>query len=97
METNKSGFNYLWKGLWVGGFLGALAGFFLAPKSGRELKSDMKQKGIEAFDEAKKVYSETQSRGKAILEDAKQTFACLKGKAKTPTITESEGERVGEA
>ena len=94
METEKSGFNYLWKGLLVGGFFGALAGFFLAPKSGRELRSDMKQKGIEAFDEAKRVYSETQ---KAILGDAKQIFACLKGKAKTPTITESGGERVGEA
>ena len=97
MEMNKNGFNHLWKGLWIGGFLGALAGFSLAPKSGRELRSDMKQKGIEAFDEAKRVYSETQSRGRAILEDAKQIIACLKGKAKTPTITESEGERVGEA
>jgi len=86
METSKSGFNYLCKGLWIGSFLGALAGFFLAPKSGGELRS-----------EAKKVYSENLSRGKAILEGAKQIFACLKGKAKTHTITQSERERVGEA
>ena len=64
METNKSGFNYLWKGLWVGGFLGALAGFFLAPKSGRELRSDMKQKGIEAFDEARGFTRKLRVEGK---------------------------------
>jgi len=93
METNKSGFNYLWKGLWIGGFLGALAGFFFAPKSGRELRTGMKRKGIEA----KRVYSENLNRGKAILEEAKQILACLKGKAKTPSITVSEKERVGEA
>ena len=97
METNKSGFNRLWKGLLIGGFLGALAGFFLTPKSGRELRSDMKRKGIEAFDEAKRAYLEAQSKGKAILEDVKQIFTCLKGKEKAPTITESAEEAVGEA
>jgi gas vesicle protein len=97
METDKSGFDDLWKGLLVGGFLGALAGFFLAPKSGRELRSDIKRKGIEAFGEAKRVYSETQSKGKAILEDTKQILTCLKGKGKAPTITESAEGAVGEA
>jgi gas vesicle protein len=95
MDTRKTGSNYLWKGLWIGGFLGALGGFFLAPKSGRELRSDIKQKGVEAFDGAKRVYSETQRKGQAILGDSKRIFAYLKGKEKAPVITASAEEAVG--
>jgi len=95
METKEGNFNELWKGLLVGSFLGAFAGIFLAPKSGRELRSDIKQKGVEAFDGAKRAYLETQRKGQAILGDSKRIFAHLKGKEKAPVITASAEEAVG--
>ena len=40
-------------GLLIGGALGALAGIFFAPKSGKALRSDIKDKGSEALEGCK--------------------------------------------
>ena len=39
-------------GFLIGGVLGALAGIFFAPKSGKELRSDLKEKGSEVLKDA---------------------------------------------
>jgi gas vesicle protein len=62
-------YNFL-KGFMIGSFLGAITGLLFAPKAGKELRFELKQKGIEAFDEAKEFYSEARVKAKAVLDDA---------------------------
>jgi gas vesicle protein len=62
METHKTNYSGLWKGLMVGSFFGAAAGFLLAPKSGRELRSEIKDKTNKALDDTKRFYSESRSK-----------------------------------
>jgi gas vesicle protein len=57
METNERNHFGPWKGLMVGSFLGAAAGFLLAPKSGKELRSEIKEKTNKTLDETKRFYS----------------------------------------
>jgi gas vesicle protein len=52
-----------------------------APKPGKELRSEIRQKGEEALDEAKQLYSETRTKANAILEDARQRAEELKKEA----------------
>ncbi len=59
-------------GLLMGGILGALAGLFLAPKPGRELRSELGEKGEEAFKDAKQFYAEAQEKARALVEDARR-------------------------
>jgi gas vesicle protein len=67
METNGRNDFGLWKGLMVGGFLGAAAGFLLAPKSGKELRSEIKDKTNKALDETKRLYSDNRAKFKDTL------------------------------
>jgi gas vesicle protein len=97
METQKNNYGNFFKGVMVGGLLGGFAGIFLAPKSGKEFRSDIQEKGSEALNEAKKTYSETQQRAKAFFEDAKDILARAKGKEKTPAVSEYAEETGGEA
>ena len=56
-ENGNDGGGFL-RGFLIGGVLGAIAGLLFAPKSGKELRSELKQKGSEVLDEAKGFYSE---------------------------------------
>ncbi len=62
MERNTGNHSGLWRGIMVGSFLGAAAGFFLAPKSGKELRSDIKGKKDKAVEEAKRFYSDGRTK-----------------------------------
>jgi len=72
METNKDNIGYLWKGLVFGAFLGALAGFLFAPKSGKELRSDIKEKGDKVLGETKRLYSDTRAKARQIFPVGKE-------------------------
>ena len=61
-ENEKDCGNFL-KGFVIGGVLGALAGIFFAPKSGKELRSDLK----EIKKEADRHLSEARQQAKEIL------------------------------
>ncbi len=63
--------HFVW-GFLVGGIMGALAGLFFAPKSGKELRAELKEKGNEALEDAKEFYSEARVKARAILEDARR-------------------------
>jgi len=52
-------------GALIGGSIGLLGGFLMAPKSGKEIRTDLKG-------EAKELYSNTQARTGEILEKARQ-------------------------
>lgn len=47
--------------LLIGGELGALAGIFFAPNSGKQPRSDIKQMGSEVLPGGKEIYSDTSS------------------------------------
>jgi gas vesicle protein len=81
METIQNGCGRFLRGFLIGGFLGAVAGILLAPKSGKELRSDLKQKGSEALEEAKHVYGDTMGKAETVLEDARRRAKELKGEA----------------
>ncbi len=62
MESDQKNHSPLLRGLLVGSFLGAAAGFLLAPKSGKQLRSDIKGKSNKALDETKRLFSEGRTR-----------------------------------
>ena len=47
MEEQGKSQVHFFKGLLIGGALGALAGILFAPKSGKKLRSDIREKGRE--------------------------------------------------
>ena len=49
-------------GFLIGSFLGALAGILFAPKSGKELRSDIKEKGSEVLKDAKEIYADASTK-----------------------------------
>jgi gas vesicle protein len=82
----------LFKGLVVGSFLGATAGFLLAPKSGKELRSEMKDKTNKVLGETKRFYSDSRTRFK----DTMASFSGRKEKASVRHI-ESPEEMMADA
>jgi gas vesicle protein len=78
MAENEKKCGNLLKGFIIGGILGALAGIFFAPKSGKELRSDLKKKGSEVLTDAKGNYTNTRTKAKEIIEDAKHQAEELK-------------------
>jgi gas vesicle protein len=92
METNGRNHFGLWKGVMVGSFLGAAAGFLLAPKSGKELRSEIKDKTDKAVDETKRFYSD----GRTKFKDTMARFSGRKEKVSGSHI-ESPEEMVADA
>jgi gas vesicle protein len=92
METNGRNDFGLWKGLMVGSFLGAAAGFLLAPKSGRELRSEIKEKTNKAVDETKHFYSDSRTK-------FKDAFGWVAGRREKASVSnlESPEEMVADA
>jgi gas vesicle protein len=64
-----------------GGILGALAGILFAPKSGKELRSDIQEKGTAVLRDGKEIYSDTKKRAKKVLKEARHQAKELKKEA----------------
>jgi gas vesicle protein len=75
-------------GLLIGGALGALAGIFFAPKSGKELRSDIKEKGKEFLKDTKQIYADVGTTATNIIEEVKHQAKDLKKEA------EGAGEKI---
>ena len=73
MEVTKHDRN-LFKGLLIGTLVGAAAGIVFAPKSGRELRSDIMGEGEKAIREAKRFYSGARAKADAVFGSAKGFF-----------------------
>ena len=86
-EHEKTKANFF-KGLLIGGTLGALAGILFAPKSGKKLRSDIKEKGSEFLNDGKKIYADASTKAKEIFEDVKHQAKDLKKEA------EDTGEKI---
>jgi gas vesicle protein len=92
MEGNGRNHFGLWKGLMVGSFLGAAAGFLLAPKSGKDLRSEIKDRTNKALDETKRFYSDNRTK-------FKDTLAYVAGRREKASVShiESPEEMVADA
>ena len=65
MAEHEKPQGYFFMGFLIGGVLGALAGIFFAPKPGKDLRSDLKEKGSEVLKDGKEIYADasTKARG----------------------------------
>src|SRR5450759_4183508 len=68
-------------GLLIGGALGALAGILFAPKSGKELRSDIKEKGSGVLKDGKEIYADASTKAKEIIGEVKHQAKELKKEA----------------
>ena len=73
MEATKHDGN-LFKGLFIGSLVGAVAGIVFAPKSGSELRSEIMGEGEKAIRETKRFYSDARAKADAVFESAKDFF-----------------------
>ena len=89
-EQGKKSQCYLFMGLLIGGALGALAGILFAPKSGKELRSDIKGKGNEVLKDAKGIYTDVRSKTKNIIKESKHQANELKKEV------EATGEKIAD-
>jgi len=64
MEDGNNQSNFL-KGFLFGSILGVVAGIFFAPKSGKELRLEIKEKGNKVLKDAEEIYEEAT----AVLDD----------------------------
>ena len=69
---------YFVMGLLIGSALGALAGIFFAPKSGKELRSDIKELVSEVLKDGREIYADASTIAKDIIEEAKHQAKELK-------------------
>jgi gas vesicle protein len=67
MAEHEKPQSHLFMGFLIGSVLGALAGILFAPKSGKELRSDIKEKGSEVLKEVDRHLSEARQKAKEIL------------------------------
>ena len=74
MEATKHDRN-IFKGLFIGSLVGAVAGLALAPKSGGELRSDIREESEKALRETKRVYSGVRAKAGAVFESAKDILS----------------------
>ncbi len=76
MECERNG-GFGW-GFLLGTVLGGVAGILLAPKPGKDLRSELKQKGTSAYGSAKDVTTDSWVKAKAILDEAQLRATELK-------------------
>ena len=58
MEDRNKQSNLL-KGFLIGGIVGGLVGILFAPKAGKQLRSEIKEKGSKVLKDAEEIYEET--------------------------------------
>ena len=81
MAEHEKPQSHFFMGFLIGSVLGALAGIFFAPRSGKELRSDIKEKGGKVLKDAKEIYADASTRAKEIIEEAKHQAKELKKEA----------------
>jgi gas vesicle protein len=78
-RDSMSGFGL---GLLVGATVGLALGFLYAPRSGREMRALVREKGEETWHKADDIVKEAEARAKKIIEDARGKAAELKKEEK---------------
>ena len=73
--------DHFFMGFLIGGALGALAGILFAPKSGKKLRSDIREKGREILNDGKEIYADANTKAKEIIGEVKHQAKELKKEA----------------
>ena len=81
MDGENSGKGLL-IGLLAGGAIGALLGILFAPKSGRELREEIKNKSDEYIDDAEKYIADARTKAKDLINEGKKRSEKLISDAK---------------
>jgi len=71
MTRNINGVKGFLIGFLAGGAIGAIVALLTAPKSGKELRGDIKQKSEEYFDEAERYLADAKNKASELINDAK--------------------------
>ena len=69
-------------GFLAGGAIGAIVALLYAPKSGRELRSDIRTKSDEYYDDVEKYYADARDKAKDLINDGKKKSEKLISDAK---------------
>lgn len=64
-------------GFLAGGAVGAIVALLTTPKSGKELRGDIKQKSGEYFDEADKYYQQKKIKAGKIFNEGKRKYSLM--------------------
>jgi gas vesicle protein len=80
MEEQGTKINFF-KGLLIGSAVGALAGILFAPKSGKELRSDIKNKGNKIIKDGQELYADASTKAKEIFVEVRDKAKELKKEA----------------
>ena len=83
MEGTERKYSLLLTGFLIGGFLTGVAAFLFAPKSGRELRSGIRESGDKVFNEAKGFYDKATHRVSDVTERAKNLVARVRERGAT--------------
>lgn len=83
-ENNKSGKNFL-LGAFVGGIVGAVTALLLAPKSGREMRSDLNEQASVLKERSLELKDTAVERGNEWINVAKEQSQQVAGKVKDLT------------
>jgi gas vesicle protein len=99
MVTNEKKHSHFFTGLVIGGIVGGLASLLLAPKSGKELRADIKETGAEALGETKAMLGKASQQVSEARQGARHIVSCIKERGETTPQykVESAEESVGEA
>ena len=76
MSQNNSVKGFL-IGFLAGGAVGAIAALLTAPKSGKELRGDIKQKSGEYLDEADKYFMEKKNQASKMINEGKRKYSMI--------------------
>lgn len=80
-EENTSSIGSFFKGMIVGGFIGAGLALLYAPKTGKELREELKEKSSDLRSEAEKLYEEAKDISSDLLVDGLKKAEQLKKEA----------------
>lgn len=70
-------------GLLMGGLIGATAGLLLAPKTGQELRAQIRNKSVEVRDQVTQTAEDARQRTEMLVEDTKTKAESLVEKTKS--------------
>ncbi len=76
------------KGFLIGGSIGAVIALLLAPKSGNELRADIRRKSRELYDESEEKLGEWKAEAAEVIEQGKRQAEALRTQAEAK-ITEA--------
>jgi gas vesicle protein len=77
----------LTKGVLIGGLIGAAAGLLLAPKPGRELRSDLKTRYMDAQDKTKQMVTDVAGKTQDMVKQVGMQATDLVDKTKAAVST----------